>query len=334
MSIQQLREECFGATEFSESVLHWIKEQNLWNIWVPKAYGGMELPLSEGLSKLREVAWIDGSLGWTLTLCSGANFFIGNLRKEVAGELFNSKPSPILGGSGGAFGTAEKIDSAYMINGTWKFATGAPYLTHFTLNARITENGQVLKNADGTTMIRSFILPKDQVELIPDWATMGLKATVTYSFKVDHQPVPEKYSFTYDQTYHDQPVFKVPFAVFADLTLWINCIGMAAHYLEEAEVVLKEQSKADALRNELKKADDALSRMASEVEAVINKGEEISEERISEVHQSTKKSVQQLGVELIQVYQELGIRACSNHHVLNQIFRDFFTATQHQNFSR
>src|SRR5699024_10368812 len=131
--------------------LNWVEKENLWNLWVPKAYGGLECSFSEGLHKLKELAKTDGSLGWTVTLCSGANYFIGNLPKKTAEDIFINPDSPVcMGGSGGVFGTAEKQGDHYLLSGKWRYATGAPYLTHFTLNAEIHENGVQLQNPDGS----------------------------------------------------------------------------------------------------------------------------------------------------------------------------------------
>ena len=94
--MQPPREYLNDAAVFRKEVLQWIEEENLWNIWVPKAFGGLECSLSDGLKTLQALARLDGSLGWTVTLCSGANFFIGNLRPEVAREVFAH--SAILGG--------------------------------------------------------------------------------------------------------------------------------------------------------------------------------------------------------------------------------------------
>ncbi len=191
-NIQELRKDSFNAKIFPSRVLEWIAKENLWNIWVPRSYGGLEMSFSEGLEKLKYLAGIDGSLGWTVTLCSGANFFIGNLKTEVAEEIFLNTEKPVcFGGSGGVFGTAEKTGNHYKISGKWKYATGAPYLTHFTLNAAIWENGTELKNPDGTPLIRSFIIPAGNVTVIEDWNSMGLKATVTHSFEVKEEVITE-----------------------------------------------------------------------------------------------------------------------------------------------
>src|SRR5690606_19406710 len=132
-TMQKLRELCADKEEFPQEVLEWIARENLWNLWVPKDYGGLERSLTQGLKELRSLAQVDGSLGWTVTLCSGANFFVGNLQREVAREIFSGREGPVcFGGSGGVHGTAEKQGDGYVISGRWRYATGAPYLSHFT----------------------------------------------------------------------------------------------------------------------------------------------------------------------------------------------------------
>src|SRR5690606_17956853 len=106
--------------------------------------------------------------------------------------FLNPKQPVCFGGSGGLFGVAEKKGNSYNLKGTWRYGTGAPYLTHFTLNAKITENGKELLNIDGTPKFRSFVVPAEKVRIIDDWHTMGLKATATCSFEVDNVTVPEE----------------------------------------------------------------------------------------------------------------------------------------------
>lgn len=330
--IQQLREQCFGKSLFPSDILEWIEKENLWNLWVPKSYGGLEASLSEGLHKLKNLAYIEGSLGWTITLCSGANYFIGNLNKEVADELFLSSKTPIFGGSGGIFGTAEKLDGSYKISGNWRYSTGAPYLSHFTLNAKIIKNGKEERESDGSTKVRSFIISKEDVEILPDWNTMGLIATATHSFEVN-TIVEEKYCFQYNRFYLPQPIFKIPFSLFADVTLWANYLGMAEHFLEEAKAVLSKELLVN-LTNIISTANQEIFEFSEEIEEIIQKSNDFSEKYIQNVHIKAADSVRDISRVIIEVYPMLGIKASSIDHELNYIFRDYFTATQHHIFSK
>lgn len=331
MNMHRLREKCFGIEEFTADILARIESENLWNIWVPETYGGLEMRLTDGLRKLRIISRIDGSLGWTITLCSGANYFVGNLKEDTIKKIFINPHSTCLGGSGAIKGTAQKIGEEYRISGEWNYTTGSHYLSHFTLNACITENGVPLKNENGSNKFLSFILPKDQVTIISDWKAMGLKATVTNSFKVQDVLVGEEYSFEYDRYFQPQGIFKLPFKVFADLTLWVNYIGMAHHFYEEAEKLSKSNS-LDMLFNEFKVADRVLFNYAEELEDLISNEKYISDRKVEKIHQSASDSVKRLSEAIIQLYPALGIKACSENQEINQIFRDYFTATQHHNF--
>lgn len=330
MHMQQLKEWCSDAPAFRPEVLDWIAKENLWNIWVPKAFGGREMSLTEGLKELQSLARIDGSLGWTVTLCSGANFFIGNLQLEVAKELFAQ--AAIFGGSGGMFGTAENEGSSYRLNGTWRYATGAPYLTHFTLNAKIVESGVEQVNGDGSPQFLSFVIPASEVQIINDWNTMGLKASATHSFEVKDVVVREEYSFVYNQFHFPQPIFKTHFSVFADLTLWVNYIGMAEHFLAESQV--KDENQLSELKSVIDAANQQVYAFAQQVENLTAQSNEFTEAFIQEVHQAASMSVKSLSVTIIGLHPYLGVNASREDAVLNQIFRDYFTATQHHIFTR
>ncbi|HUH47360.1 MAG TPA: hypothetical protein VLZ54_09420 [Arenibacter sp.] len=334
MNLERLRELCLNAIVFPTEILDWIREENLWNLWVPRQYGGLGATFTEGLKQLRHLSQIDGSLGWTVTLCSGANFFIGNLRPDVVHGIFDgSVGSVCFGGSGGVSGIAERQGDTYLISGRWRYATGAPYLTHFTINAKILENGKELKNTDGSPLVRSFLLGKNEVQIVADWHAMGLKATATRSFEVMAVRVHEKYSFAYGEVYLPDPQFKIDFAIFADLTLWANYIGMADHFLEEALTILPRERLANFMAT-IERADRELFKQAQEIENRTVTSSDWCEKEIRSIHLIAADSVRHLARAIFECYPSLGIRACSENRVLNQVFRDYFTATQHHIFTK
>jgi len=332
-NLAKLRKQDFGKSVFDAETLKLIAEEQLWKIWVPKTHGGLGLALTEGLQTLQQLATIDGSLGWTVTLCSGANYFIGNLLPTTASTIFKASTNPILGGSGGLFGTAEKEADYYRLNGTWKYATGAPYLTHFTLNAKIIENGKETFNEDGSPVFKSFLIPREAVRIIDDWHTMGLQATATQSFAVTDYLVHQDFSFIYNEFYLPQDIFKINFRVFADLTLWVNYIGMAQYYLAEASELL-EQKTLEQPHKITTEAANQLFNYAQQIETITANNAVFTKVQIEELHATAAASVKRLSQLLIELHPRLGIKAASCEHPLNLIFRDYFTATQHHIFTR
>lgn len=330
---KEIREKMHGASEVPSKIIDQIHEERLLQIWVPKVYGGLGLRLNQGLKLLFDWSKIDGSLGWMLTLCSGANFFSRNLKPNIAKELF-SNPKTCFGGSGMIGGTAEKqTDGTFLINGLWHFATGAPHLSHFTLNARLTENGNPLLDESGNELIRSFVISKNQAEILPNWRSMGMKATGTYSFKVENIKVTEDYSFIYDEFFTGDAIDKIPFRIFADLTLLVNYLGMAAHFSEEA-IKIRPYLDIKFFDEKINKAMVKVIEFADEVEGLLNESKAITPEKQLEIHDYSSDLVDNLSHQILQIYIQLGIKASHIDSAVYQVFCDYFTATQHSNFRR
>ena len=232
-----------------------IYERGWFNLYVPRAYGGLELSLPEGLRIEEELAWVDGSLGWTVTLCSGANWFVGFLRPELARELFADR-RVCLAGSGRPDGVARVIGeegagsdgpevepedgpgegtgSYYEVTGSWKYATGAPHATAFTANCRIEKDGVLLENEDGSPVVRAFLFLREEVMIEEDWDVIGMIATASHSFAVRGLRVGEDRCFAIDgrAAFLPQAIYQYPFQAFAEATLAVNHLGMATRFFE------------------------------------------------------------------------------------------------------
>ncbi|PTT39499.1 hypothetical protein DBR28_07275 [Chryseobacterium sp. HMWF028] len=331
LNTKDIRQELHGTSLISDEVMQYIYEEGLLKIWVPKKYGGLGYRFEEGLKALFGWAETDGSFGWMLTLCAGANYFSRNIKPEVAQLLFTHSKT-CFGGSGMVGGTAEKKDDhTYLINGLWNFATGAPHLTHFTLNAKITENGKPIIDHSGNEIIHSFIVPKEHAKIIPNWKSMGMKASGTYSFSIENVLVIEDYSFVYDTFFTNDILDSIPFRVFADLTLWVNYLGIASHFIEEAEYIRPEinfKSFSECVEKHLEK----VFNIARDVENILGDHKEIPEDEQHEIHQYGVELVQKLSHQIITVYTQLGIRATDTNSIVYQVFCDYFTAAMHSNF--
>lgn len=331
LSVSELRAAMCGATAISDEVITHIYKKRWLQIWVPQTYGGLGCDFKTGLTHLYEWAKIDGSLGWMLTLCSGANYFARNLLPETAKRLFASEYT-CFGGSGMIGGTAdEQGDGSYVLHGLWHYATGAPYLSHFTLNAKVQKQGKPLLDEEGNPIIRSFIVEQRKVKIIPNWKSMGMRATGTFSFEVNQVRIPADHYFVYDTFYTNDVVAKIPFRVFADLTLLVNYLGMAYHFIEEAQGVLSSEVLPSYFK-EIDRAFDQILTYADQVEKTLVNKDSISFELQEEIHAFGRQEVEQLIQQVVRIHLQLGIKGTQVDQPIHQVFCDFFTATQHANF--
>lgn len=217
---------------------------NRWfNLFVPNEYGGTGLTLLEGLKIEEALAWTDGSAGWTVTLCSGANWFIGFLQPEIAATLFHSH-KVCFAGSGRPSGVAVMINNdEYEISGNWPYATGAAYATAFTANCQIEKDGTILLKEDGTPVVAAFIFLRSEVLIREDWKGIGMIATSSNSFEVSSLKTDKNRRFEIDENKTTLPdkIYQYPFLQFAESTLAVNISGMAIHFMDLYERHIRER---------------------------------------------------------------------------------------------
>jgi indole-3-acetate monooxygenase len=224
-----------------------IYKNHWFNLFVPNKYGGLGVSLPEGLKTEESLAWIDGSVGWTVTLCSGANWFVGFLSQGTAATLFHSE-KVCLAGSGRASGIAKIInDDEYQISGSWQYATGAAHATAFTANCHLEKDGKLLRDENGNAFVAAFIFLRSEVKINEDWKGMGMIATSSNSFEVSGLRVNKNRRFQIDESKALLPdkVYQYPFLQFGESTLAVNMSGMAIHFMDLLAEQLKERNLSD-----------------------------------------------------------------------------------------
>lgn len=323
-----------------------VYKRQWFKIWVPKVCGGLQLSLPEGLRLLEELAYLDGSLSWTVTLCSGANMFAGFIDLDFSQEVFKQR-EVCLGGSGRVAGRAVWDGVSYTISGQWPYATGAPHLSHFTLNAYIYHGDEQQFDADGNPMFRSFFVPKEDVLIHDDWDTFGLESTASHSFSLMNYRVDAKYSFQLETSLRevDEPLFRIPFRPFADVTLLVNYLGMYRRFVDLAHKYFFEKSKnpiwettysksrfalLDECQNQLILDQNKVNTLVDAIwsRALVDVVDE-NDPLVVELYSTARSIVKAMRKAVIDVFPLLGIRAAQREEELNIVFRNIFTATQH-----
>lgn len=299
-------------TDRQLEVLH---AKRLFHLYVPREYGGLGLDLEEALPLQERLAYLDGSVGWTVTLCSGASWFVGFMEPGVLPRLF-ADPAVCFGGSGMDTGVAEVLqDGSYRIHGRWKYATGAPHNTVFTANCRLVQAGEELVNADGSPRVRSFWFWRDEVEVVEDWSVMGLRATASHDFVVEDLHVPAERSFclTPEGLRREEAVYQVPFESFAEATLASTYLGMFKRFLDLAR-----------MRVDAEEALGVLAAVEGDFKRALGAGRGIGD---------AARSLVKTGLATVAgVYPLLGMAAADPGGEVNRVWRDIFTASQHVMF--
>ncbi|HTB25615.1 MAG TPA: hypothetical protein VK711_09595 [Puia sp.] len=280
-----------------------ILEQKWFLLFVPKIYGGLELGLSEALRLEESLAWTDGSVGWTVTLCGGAGWFIGFLDPEIISLVFNDLPVCIAG-SGKAAGTAKRVGDGYEITGYWDHASGANYATAFTANCVV--------EADGKQEIQPFLFLKDEVTIHENWNSMGMIATGSHSFEVLKLRVKNNRAFHIGDEYAKlpHPVYQYPFLAFAETTLAVNMSGMAMRFLDLCDMLPRWENAREKL--------ERARRLFYEAVPLLN-----------DISLASRKLASAARQVVNDLYPCCGLRSADPDTEINRIWRNIHTAGQH-----
>lgn len=304
----------------------------------PRTCGGAEMALPAATRLEEAIAAADGSSGWVVTLCAGAGWFAGFLPPALARDLVATRRLCIAG-SGAPTGFADRDGAGWRINGAWDHASGAPQATHFTLNAVLREGGSSQLDAAGAPRVRAFIVPAEQVEVLPTWRSIGLRATNSNAFRIDDQWVPASHAFDIDAAAATArgPLYRFPFRALAFVTLAANVGGMAGRFLELAA---GEIARRHALTGRQARAGALLAQHIDRLGTARARAYALLDQAWSQVEQgaaidggeleAASLSWAQAAREAVDgIYPWCGLRAADGRSEINRVWRDLHTATQH-----
>ncbi|WP_296945022.1 acyl-CoA dehydrogenase [uncultured Massilia sp.] len=313
----------------------------------PRALGGDELPLPQVVRLEEAIARVDGSMAWTVTLCAGAGWFTGFLDPSLAREIL-ATPRACLAGSGAPTGVAERDGDGWRIDGQWDYASGAPMATHFTFNALLRADGKPLLDALGQPRIQAFVVPAALVEIVPNWRTLGLRATASHAYQVAGRRVHARHGFTIDPdaARAQGPLYRFPFMAFAFVTLAANVAGMGAHFVELARAAIGQRRHrfgngealidVPAVRAALDGAEAALEAARGRVYALldatwerVDAGARVDEAQAAELQALAMAWVGAARHAVDTLYPYCGLQAAREDSDINRVWRDFHTGAQH-----
>ncbi|WP_183561993.1 acyl-CoA dehydrogenase [Mucilaginibacter sp. SP1R1] len=319
-----------------------IHEQGWFKFLVPQAYSGLQLPLPDMVRLEESLAWANGSVGWVVTLCSGAGWFGGFLSPQIAPGIF-ADPDLCLAGSGASTGTATITNNGYIINGSWKYASGVHHATHITANCIIMHGDDTALNEDGSPLVLPFIFDRKDVSLLSAWKFIGMMGTGSDAYEINNLFVEKNRCFKIDPEYAvvNAPLYQYPFLQLAEATLATNISGLAVHFTDLCASIFEEKVQGEKLNSAQKavimqtlqsltqKLNDVRAEFYNAVDASWQEslvGRSSYLQQVSKISRKLAKTARECVDEL---YPYCGLQAANPDAEINQVWRDLHTASQH-----
>jgi alkylation response protein AidB-like acyl-CoA dehydrogenase len=239
-SLRAHASEADRQAQLPEEVVRTLIDLRLFRLWIPRRYGGLELPLPQALAIYEAAARINGSIGWAVMIGSGGGLFGAYLDPAAASEIF-IPGNAVIAGSGVPDGRAERVAGGYRVSGRWKYASGANYATTFTANCVVTAAGTPMVDADGSPFIRAMSFTSSQVAVLTSWDTSGMRGTGSHDFEVRDVLVPDQRTFSVFTDAPREPgvLYRLPFRVLTELPITAVAVGIARHALEAFALLVK-----------------------------------------------------------------------------------------------
>lgn len=335
-----------AARHLPEAILSIIYNQKWFHVLVPQSCGGKELSLPETVQLFEALAWADANVGWCVNLGAGANMFAGYFDAHTALDIFEPKET-CCAGSGAVSGKATRTEGGYTVSGRWKYASGANHATHFTANAwLLDETGQSLTE-EGQPIFRSFIFPAKDITNHNNWNAIGLKATSSNDFEASNVFVPEAHTFSLlkPSTFAQGTIYKFPFAQLAVVNMACMMTGITLHFIDLYDELsaVKKPLHSDKLLGENETAKHivntathsfytARKKMYHDLQQVwdeIMKNGVANAALLEQLSASAKEAAHTARNVINELYPLCGMSILEPESMLNKVWRDAATASQH-----
>ncbi len=172
--LRQRQAETEAAGQYAAEIHEYFVEHGFYKVLLPKKFGGLELPVSAFFAMISEVARGCPSTAWCLSLSVAHTLTLASYWPEhVQAEVFGQNGYMIAPASGQiAASRVVPVEGGYLLSGTWRYCSGAPYSTHFFPTV-------VIPATETTLEHRAWmVVDRGSYEVLNDWGrVIGMRGS-------------------------------------------------------------------------------------------------------------------------------------------------------------
>jgi alkylation response protein AidB-like acyl-CoA dehydrogenase len=176
-----------------------LARAGFFRLFLPKAYGGLDLAPMAGLEVLEELARADASVAWCVW--NGNTHWIAAQLAPEAARAVHGSPDVVTANSTRASGKAEVVPGGYRISGRWSLVSGCELASWLVLLCVVHDDGKPRSTATGASETRFLVVPSTACKIIDTWTVGGLRGTGSHDVAVSDVFVPASYSAGFNDPY-------------------------------------------------------------------------------------------------------------------------------------
>ena len=267
----------------------------------PKRYGGYELDPQHFFKMSMALAEACMSTSWAMGIVSVHSFQLALMPDQAQQDVWGDDIHTRVSSSYAPMGKVEVVDGGFKFSGRWAWSSGSGHCAWVLLGGIIPGEGY-----------RTFLIPKEDYEIVDTWQVMGLEGTGSNDIVVNDVFVPEHRTHKQMDGFaltnpgyevNKAPVYQIPWGQVFARTVCTPAIGACKEALRLYRDLVRNKASADPTKlagdvgtneriafavNGIDEMECILMRNFDKMMGYVNAGEEIPmEERILYRYQSS-----------------------------------------------
>jgi alkylation response protein AidB-like acyl-CoA dehydrogenase len=203
------RDRIEAGRRLPEELARELARQGFFRIFLPEAYGGLDLAPTQGLEVLEELARFDASVAWCVW--NGNTHWIIAQLPPAAARSVHGKADVVTANSTRASGVAEAVSGGFRVNGRWSLVSGCELSAWMVLLCTVHDGGKPRLTSAGAPETRFVVLPARDCEIIDTWTVGGLRGTGSHDVVVRDTFVLASHAAGFTDPYVlPQPRYRMP----------------------------------------------------------------------------------------------------------------------------
>jgi len=221
-----------------DATTHDLQAAGLFDLMVPKMYGGLQTSARTLMDVIIELAKGDGSVAWNVCLLAGGTWMAATLYPKSVGDIVFAPGSNSRVANSFSLRNARtrRVEGGLLIeDGLWSFNSGVHNAAWDVLVTPVmTDTGEVVDR------VCALVATSDLI-LLNDWNTTGLRGSGSMSVAINNLFVPEERLIPFSKWLKEdygathlrkEPLYRMPMVALMLSRLACPALGMAKAALE------------------------------------------------------------------------------------------------------
>lgn len=191
--LEQYRDEAERERRLPEAVITAMRKEGLFNLWLPKEYGGVETDLVTYFTAIERMSSVDSAAGWIFTNIATGASQAAYLPEAGAREIYGF--GALTAGSVIPKGHAVPVEGGYRVSGRWPLASGCHHAMWLGGNTLIFDGEAPRMGPGGAPDFTLMFFPIEDCSIIDTWYSTGMRGTGSMDFAVEGAFVPVHRTF-------------------------------------------------------------------------------------------------------------------------------------------